>query len=293
MTTGPKAMTNPAFSTDAQDAFRALYPETPGKLSHQLAGHPLLSLEALVDLGGRLNPEHVEYNRADIPIGIDPAAVEANGLTIADTIRSIEENGSWMVLKWVENDPAYKALLEQTLSELQNIVQPLTGAMRHLQGFIFVSSPNAVTPFHMDPEHNILLQIRGNKVMTVFPADDGAIVNDVEHERYHLGGHRNLPWQDGFAARGTPFALAPGEAIHVPVKAPHWVKNGDALSISLSVTWRSEWSYRESEARVLNSVLRDVGLTPATPARYPQQNFAKAIAYRIAKRLPGVKQWNQ
>jgi Cupin-like domain len=219
--------------------------------------------------------------------------VEANGLTIADTIRSIEENGSWMVLKWVENDPAYKALLEQTLSELQNIVQPLTGAMRHLQGFIFVSSPNAVTPFHMDPEHNILLQIRGNKVMTVFPADDGAIVNDVEHERYHLGGHRNLPWQDGFAARGTPFALAPGEAIHVPVKAPHWVKNGDALSISLSVTWRSEWSYRESEARVLNSVLRDVGLTPATPARYPQQNFAKAIAYRIAKRLPGVKQWNQ
>jgi hypothetical protein len=286
-------MTNPAFSADAQGEFRALYPETPGKLSHQLVDHPLLTLEALVDLGGRLNPEHVEYNRADIPIGIDPDAVEANGLTIADTIRSIEENGSWMVLKWVENDPAYKTLLEQTLSELQNIVRPLTGDMRHLQGFIFVSSPNAVTPFHMDPEHNILLQIRGNKVMTVFPADDGAIVNDLEHERYHLGGHRNLPWQDDFAARGTPFALSPGEAIHVPVKAPHWVKNGNALSISLSVTWRSEWSYRESEARVLNSVLRDAGLTPSSPARYPQQNLGKAIAYRIAKRLPGVKQWNQ
>ncbi len=286
-------MTKPGFSSAAQDAFRALYPEKSGKLTHQLVDHPLLTLEALVDLGGRLNPDHVEYNRADIPIGIDPDAVEGNGLTIADTIRSIEENGSWMVLKWIENDPAYKALLEETLGELRGIVEPVTGAMRHLQGFIFVSSPNAVTPFHMDPEHNILLQIRGQKVMTVFPADDRAIVDDVEHERYHLGGHRNLPWQDEFAARGNAVELSPGEAIHVPVKAPHWVKNGNALSISLSVTWRSEWSYRESEARVLNSVLRDAGLKPASPARFPKQNLGKAIAYRVARRLPGVKQWNQ
>jgi hypothetical protein len=61
-------MTNPAFSSGAQEAFDALYPETPGKITHQLVAHPLLSLEALVDLGGRLNPEHVEYNREDIPI---------------------------------------------------------------------------------------------------------------------------------------------------------------------------------------------------------------------------------
>jgi hypothetical protein len=27
-----------------------------------------------------------------------------------------------------------------------------------------------VTPFHFDPEHNILLQIRGRKTMTIFPA---------------------------------------------------------------------------------------------------------------------------
>ena len=27
------------------------------------------------------------------------------------------------------------------------------------QGFIFISSPDAVTPYHFDPEHNILLQL--------------------------------------------------------------------------------------------------------------------------------------
>jgi Cupin-like domain len=286
-------MTEPAFTGAGQQQFCALYPETTGVLPHGMTDHPLLSLAALVDLAQRLNPQHVEYNRADIPIGIDPDALESNGLSIAETLKSIEKNGSWMVLKWIENDPAYRALLEQTLDELRDLIEPVTGPMRKLQGFVFVSSPDAVTPFHMDPEHNILLQIRGSKVMTVFPADDAVIVADVEHERYHLGGHRNLPWQDGFADRGTPFALSPGQAIYVPVKAPHWVQNGPALSISLSVTWRSEWSYRESEARVMNAVLRDLGVRPATPARYPQQNLAKAVAYRFAKRIPGVKQWTQ
>ena len=63
------------------------------------------------------------------------------------------------------------------------------------QGFIFVSSPNAVTPYHFDPEHNILLQLRGTKVMTQFPAGDTRFAPDETHEGYHTGGHRNLVWQ--------------------------------------------------------------------------------------------------
>ena len=31
------------------------------------------------------------------------------------------------------------------------------------EAFIFISSPNTVTPYHMDPEYNFLLQIRGTK----------------------------------------------------------------------------------------------------------------------------------
>ena len=41
------------FSANDLDRFSALYPERPGKLTHGLAGHPLLSLEALVGLAGR------------------------------------------------------------------------------------------------------------------------------------------------------------------------------------------------------------------------------------------------
>jgi hypothetical protein len=227
----------------------------------------------------------VEYNRGDLPVGIDPDAVPGNGLDIVETIRSIEQNGSWMVLKFVERDPLYRALLEETLAELRTVVEPVTGTMLKMEAFLFVSSPGSMTPFHFDPEHNILLQLRGTKVMTVFPADDDSIATGPQHETFHLGGHRNLLWDEAFLAKGTPIALAPGQAVHVPVKAPHFVRNGPEVSISFSITWRSEWSYHEASARGLNALLRRAGFTPAPPARYPAQNHAKSIAYRAVDKL--------
>lgn len=267
-------------------AFAALYPEVPGIIRHNLAGHDLFTLDALAELAARLDPKTVEYNRGDLPTGVDPQAIPANGLSIGDTIRGIETNGSWMVVKFVERDPAYAALLRDTLAELAHITGPRTGPMHQLEAFIFLSSPNSVTPLHFDPEHNILLQLRGQKTMTVFPATDAEIAPCELHERFQLGlASRNLPWRDDYTARGTPFELNAGDGMHVPVMAPHWVKNGATVSISFSVTWRSEWSYRAADAHGFNSMLRRAGLTPARPRRYPEQNRVKATAWRALRRL--------
>lgn len=273
------------FSSNAKAQFSELYPETPGKLTHSLTDHPLLTLEALVHLARALPATSVEYNPALIPIGIKPEDTPASALSIEDTIRSIEDNGSWMVLKRIEQHPDYARLLNETLAELQDVTQPKTGAMLGQEGFIFISSPQAVTPFHFDPEHNILLQIRGEKTMTVFPKDDERIVDPKAHEDFHMGlHHRNLDWRDEFADVRTDFPLKPGEAVHMPVKIPHWVKVGDQVSISLSITWRSEWSYREADARALNRLLRQAGLSPSDPGRWPHQNAAKATAWRVLRK---------
>jgi hypothetical protein len=277
-------MKREAFPRAAQDALAALYPETPGIIPHGLVGHPLFELEALIALAGRMRPIDVEQNIGDLPIGIDPDAVAHNGLTVAETIRTIERNGSWMVLKFVEQDPIYRALLQEVLAEIRPVVAAKTGAMIKLEGFIFLSSPNAVTPFHFDPEHNILMQLRGRKTMTLFPAGDAEIADARLHEAFHLGAHRNLPFRDEFAAKGKPLEIGPGQAIYVPVKAPHFVQNGPETSISFSVTWRSEWSYREADVHGLNHLLRKAGIDPAPPARFPHQNHAKSLAYRaVAK----------
>ena len=261
----------------------ALYPDRSGKLSHRLAGHPLLTLESLVELGGRLPREDVEYNRGDLPYGIDPDEVSGNGLSVQETIRGIEQCGSWMVLKHVDKDPAYKALLEEALGELAGVIEPVSGEMVTKVGFIFVSSPHAVTPFHLDPEHNVLLQIRGSKTMMIVPGDE-SVVPPEKHEAYHVGGHRNVPWSDDYAGLGETYELEPGDAVHVPLMWPHWVKNGPEPSISFSITWKSHWIYQEAEVRGLNHLLRRAGLNPRSPAQFPQRNPAKSLAYRAIRR---------
>ena len=278
------ALSAPVFPQASRAQFAAHYPEKPHILAHGLTSHPLLEIEALAQLAERLPITSVEYNRGDLPIGVD-GKPGSNGLTIAETIRKVAEAESWAVLKNIEQVPAYQDLLLGLLEEIRPEIEAATGAMLTPQGFIFVSSPNSVTPYHFDPEHNILLQIRGSKVMTQFPAGDTRFVPDTAHETYHSGGPRELRWDDSFLAHGREFPLVPGEALFVPVMAPHFVQNGPAPSVSLSITWRSEWSYRESDARIFNAILRERGFTPAAPGRWPQQNYGKAYAFRIMRKL--------
>lgn len=269
--------------------FAENYPEIPHKLKHALGDHALLAIERLAQLGESLPPASVEYNKGDLPVGIDPALVPTNGLSIGDTIRDVETSGSWAVLKNIEQSVEYEKLLLGLLAELKPHIESKTGRVLRPQGYIFVSSPHAVTPYHFDPEHNILLQLRGSKVMTQFPAGDARYAPDKTHEGYHTGGHRNLVWRDELADGGTQWPLSPGEALFVPVMAPHHVKNGPAVAISLSITWRSDWSFAEADARAFNGLLRRFGFAPKAPGRFPAQNRAKAYAWRAMAKLRGAR----
>lgn len=274
------------FTPTSQEAFARAYPELPHVLRHRLRSDARLALDALAGLGEALAPASVEYNRGNLPIGVD-GKPDANGMTIGETIRRIATSDSWAVLKNIEQVPEYSALLMDLLAELRLTIEATTGEMLTPQGFIFISSPNAVTPYHFDPEHNILLQIAGRKVMTQFPAGDPAYAPDQVHESYHLGGPRELPWRDELLAGGTPFAIDPGEAVYVPVMAPHFVRNGPESSISLSITWRSEWSYAEAGARCFNGLVRRLGVTPKAPGRWPASNQAKSLAFRAWRKAFG------
>src|SRR3546814_1238890 len=121
-------MVGPIFSSDAHAAFDAAYPGAPTHLTHQIADHPLLELGALLQLAGRLRPESLEHNAAvDLPLGIRNADIPANGLSVADTIARIDECGSWVLLKTVDQDAAYAALMREVLAELAPVVEPRTG----------------------------------------------------------------------------------------------------------------------------------------------------------------------
>lgn len=98
------------FGEPARARFAAHYPEQPHILAHDLTSHPLLEIEALAQLAEKLPITSVEYNRGDLPIGVD-GKPGSNGMTIAETIRKVAEAESWAVLKNIEQVPAYRDLL--------------------------------------------------------------------------------------------------------------------------------------------------------------------------------------
>jgi hypothetical protein len=272
------------FPPSAREKFATGYPEVPHRLEHDLESHPLLELGALADLARRLPPESIECNLGDQPIGVDRVPEQLRD-KVVETILDIGVAGCWVGLRNVEQQPEYADLLSSLLDEMRPQIERTTGAMLNLQSFIFVTSPGGVTPYHFDPEHNILLQVRGSKVFTVFAPGDPAFAADEVHEAYHAGGRPELPWRDEMAPHGMPFALGPGDAVYVPVMAPHFVQNGSEVSVSISITWRSPWSYAEADARAFNGMLRRIGLNPAPPGRWPRQNLAKAYGWRALRKL--------
>ena len=151
--------------------------------------------------------------------------------------------------------------------------------MGRREGFIFLSAPGSVTPAHVDPEHNLLLQVRGRKTLSVGSFASIA-VEQRELERFSTGGHRNLLQMPRSPAT---FALGPGDGVYVPVHAPHWVKVPDNIAVSLSITFRTPACADRVLLHQLNARLRRVHLSPAPIGRSPRADRAKLAAGRVLR----------
>lgn len=253
-------------------------------VKHHLSDHPLLALPRLIELSRSLRETSVEYNAGNAAISQNPDQTPRTGLSIEETLRRIEEECSWLVLKNVERDAQYKALLDACLDEIEPFSDPIAPGMRGREAFIFVSSAHSMTPFHIDPEYNFLLQIRGTKWMTVFDPGDRSVLSDEELENYYSGAHRNLKFKPEYESKGQTFELSPGTGLHVPVTAPHYVKNGDAVSISLSITFQNPANEHRRTLYYANAELRKRGLRPASVGHSRLRDGVKLGAYRALRR---------
>jgi len=284
-------MTGPAIALDPH-LFAAYFDRKPFHVRHDLGAHPLFSLGRLMELARRLPEAFVEYNAGSLPVGVRAEETPRTGLSPEETVRRIAECGSWMVLKRVEQDPDYGALLDRCLDDVAAQAGAAVPRMLRREGFIFLSSPRAVTPFHLDPEHNFLLQIRGSKTVSMWDRDDRFVLPEAELEKFYAAFvHRNLPWRDVFQTTAWMVPLEPGQGLHFPVAVPHWVQNGPEVSVSFSITFRSDRSRERELIYRANARLRKLGLSPRPPGRSILLDSTKRTAFAALselKRLLGV-----
>lgn len=279
------------FEITESKTFETGYPDASATLGINV-DTPLLKRGRLIELANALPPHLVEFNPGDLPVTVSADNIPSAALSVAETIEKIGTVKSWMVLRNIEKDPNYREMMRNIVSRFAPTIQSKTGEIKRCEAFVFISSPGAVTPFHIDEEHNILIQVEGSKTFTIYSQDDRDLASQTDLEAFHSGGHRNLTVTDpDLLARGTPVEMKPGDAIYVPPLAPHWVKvTGDQPSLSLSITWRSNASERQCYLHQINHTLRAKGGNPKFPGADPvadQLKIWKASAKnRVKKLLP-------
>jgi hypothetical protein len=265
--------------TDPDRQFARNYNRRQFLFPHGLKDHPLFELPNLIELAKR--PLHVEAYwsngkvNANDPWGINPAP----RLTLIDTIANIGDNNSLVILKQVAQDPVYGPVLQDFLAS----VVALSGEQLRQdvvvgETTILISSPNRLTSYHMDDDCNFLMQAVGNKTLWVYDHNDPTLVSHEQREQYHMGNPNSIVYQESRQCDATAYELHAGYGVHIPVFAPHWVRNHDNISVALSVNYQLRTMLAEKRIYRVNSLLRKLGAAPTPPRISPLRDRLKLAA---------------
>jgi hypothetical protein len=245
----------------------------PFRFSHELASHPALQLDFLRDVVLSLPREQVFASRADLKIDTDfdrAHVSHAIDQSLEATLADMATTNSYVMVRKPDSDPRLREVLELFTSELGEYVKDIpqvpvsllsrkTRAFHDPMLYLFISSPNSVTPFHVDRYSTLLLQLRGSKNVMIWDREDRETVTREELEFLFGRPYQNNPNYKGAHTREPEvFSLQPGEGVHIPFTSPQWVKNGPEVSVSVSFIWQTGASLRQANAHQFNYLARSV-----------------------------------
>lgn len=268
--------------------FRSKFNRFAFAFPHGLAGHELFTIPRLARLGETIlaSPAPGRFSAYDARSAVTGTKFHLmeHGERVADTIRGLDQAGVWMKLSMAhEADPDYAELLEGIIDELEDLSgYPLRRETTWKTMTIFMASPGIVTPYHIDHECNFLMQIQGEKDVALYDPLDRSLLTAPEIERFYAGAGSvdAATWRDELAHSGTVFRLVPGRAVHHPPLAPHWVKNGDNVSVSVSIGFCLRELDRRAHVWQANYCLRRLGLRPREPGVWAAADRLKHAAIR-------------
>lgn len=254
---------------------------------HDFNTHPLMQLPRLAQLARDLMPTgQCRFIRPGSTgaseFWHDPTSPD--GRQVDEVFTRIEKPGSWIALYNVETQPAYRGFLDEVVDAMRPLVEPEHPGIFGISGFVFVSAPPSVTPFHIDRESNIWLQISGRKTMHVWDHRDRQAVSAAAVENFIVSRDLSrVRLDDTVMARGRSFAVGPGDGVYWPPTTPHmtatrreWVTPGDAVSVSIGVCFYSASTRHHARVHQFNRLLRRLQLEPTSPGESAWRDAVKA-----------------
>ncbi|MGD0239732.1 MAG: cupin domain-containing protein [Streptosporangiaceae bacterium] len=255
---------------------------------HDLQLDDRLTLAAVADLADRLPRRSVIADTAAQPLLVPRGGPPRGALDRpGDVIRDLRTANAWLTLLNVEEDPGLAELMNTQLDQLEAGIMATQGKMRKRVAFVFVSSPNSVTPVHFDIEHSLLMQVSGCKTVSIGRFESDA-VRRREIDRYWDGSHGRI---ESLPREVATFTMTPGRAVYIPPGTPHWVHNSPDISLSVTLTYFTAATVRQNRIEDFNSHLRRRHLKPQEPGHSAAVDMAKVCAMNamtIGRRLRAV-----
>lgn len=271
------------------------------KLTHRPMGHPNLDLANLARVIPSLPTNQVRYSNNLLSVADNfesTFAQRPRDVSINETFERLREGNAYIMVSHLEAAESFRDIYADLRHDVQEMLKArgLKPRLFDSMLYLFIASPNSVTPFHIDRYSTLLLQFRGRKQVSVFPQYDERIVSAKHCEDYVTYENTKLPWQDDLNHLGTCFDFAPGEALHIPFVAGHHVKNGaDDISISMSIIFNTEESMRWRRAMAFNHLMRPwlgkMRVTPTPVGTSARRDQLKAAGWKMvagAKRILNV-----
>ena len=272
------------------------------RIRHNYHQHPLLQLPRLAELAKSLMA--TKQCRFITP-GITASSVfhhddvSHDGRTIDDVFRHIEEKDSWVALYNIQTDPAYRQFLWDVMKSASHLVDHQEKIF-DVRGFVFISAPPSVTPFHIDRENNFWMNIRGRKTISLWDREDRDVVSARDVENFII--YRSLDdvkLKDDMRTRSHDFDCGPGDGVYFPSTTPHmtrtdpsWVRPGAGVAVSIGIDFYTDATRREAHIYAANQLLRRFGIQPREPHQSQWRDKLKSHLGRgviAVKRLRGYQ----
>jgi hypothetical protein len=266
-------------------SFREDFDERPFEFRHSFtSGHPLFSLERMRRLlTNPVTKNSVYYNAGDIRVDQRLDSVPERTKPVEEVFDSVGNAGAWIALLRVNEDPDYGSLLDECLSEVKKLSGRVIDEDKKTQeADIYITSPGRVTMYHLDPICNFLMQIGGEKQIHIFDRNDRDVLPEEELERFWSVKNYAATYPQELENRAEVYTLRPGTGVHIPLSNPHWLKNGDDISISLSINYQYK-DMRIKNAYQANYYLRKMGLKPKPLGRSEFVDYLKASAVTVSR----------
>lgn len=231
----------------------------PFTFDHKLSAFDQLNRQELCEMILRLPSNQVAASRSNAG-GVDADILRADRdnpiqHSLKHALENLETSNSFVKVRQPETDSAFMSIYSHLQTQLEELADSMGTSIKNSTMFLFLASPGAITPFHLDKYSAFLLQLNGKKKVHIWTPWDHDKLPQEDIEAFVSSSIPRTPPTDDLSG-STEHTIQPGDGVHIPCTSPHWVQNGDGVSISMSVHFTTKRANQKLNALRMNDLTR-------------------------------------